>query len=390
MSSLSVASPLAQRALRLLARHQSACIGFAALVAAACACDEFSVWHIPVALVLMVIAVVADHRRAVELTTVRNEIALYVAGTAELGDKLLPVWTAHIEDSRAQMETAVSLLTQRFAAIVERIDKALGTSTADGRGPTATVLAQSERDLAPVVASLSEAMSSNRTMQGEVQNLGRFAAELNAMATEVAAIASQTNLLAVNAAIEAAHAGESGRGFGVLAQEVRKLAAMSGETGRQMTAKVAVIGTAIEAARLAAEASSHREATSIGAAQVAINGVLDNFRRVIDELETSADTLKRESVAIQGEIVESLVQLQFQDRVSQRMTHVRQNIERVPRLLAESRHAFSERGILAAVDSDTLLAELERTYAMVDEHATHKNGATAGSRVSAVEDVTFF
>jgi methyl-accepting chemotaxis protein len=338
----------------------------------------------------MVIAVVADHRRAVELTTVRNEIALYVAGTAELGDKLLPVWTAHIEDSRAQMETAVSLLTQRFAAIVERIDKALGTSTADGRGPAAAVLAQSERDLAPVVASLSEAMSSNRTMQGEVQNLGRFAAELNAMATEVAAIASQTNLLAVNAAIEAAHAGESGRGFGVLAQEVRKLAAMSGETGRQMTAKVAVIGTAIEAARLAAEASSHREATSIGAAQVAINGVLDNFRRVIDELETSADTLKRESVAIQGEIVESLVQLQFQDRVSQRMTHVRQNIERVPRLLAESRHAFSERGILAAVDSDTLLAELERTYAMVDEHATHKNGATAGSRVSAVEDVTFF
>lgn len=210
------------------------------------------------------------------------------------------------------------------------------------------------------------------------------------MAAEVAAIASKTNMLAINAAIEAAHAGESGRSFGVLAQEVRKLAAMSGETGRQMAAKVSVIGKAIDEARQAAASSAHREAESIGASQVAISSVLENFRRVTDELETSADLLKRESSAIQGEIVQSLVQLQFQDRISQRMTHVRQNIERTPDMLARSRETFEAHGLLAAVDSKALLSELERTYAMIDEHTTHTSGASTGSKVDVVEDVTFF
>jgi methyl-accepting chemotaxis protein len=54
------------------------------------------------------------------------------------------------------------------------------------------------------------------------------------------------------------------------------------------------------------------------------------FPSVTQGLEASSEVLKRESVGIQSEIVEALVQLQFQDRVSQRMTHVRHNIERLP------------------------------------------------------------
>jgi methyl-accepting chemotaxis protein len=374
-----------------MARHQSACVAAAAVIGMWCAAGRvLDGWSIAVATVMIAFGLFADHRRAAELSAMHGEVSAYVEGTSELGSKLLPVWGAHIEDSRTQMETAVSALTGRFAAIVDRLDKALGASAEGGRNQAASVLGQSERDLAPVVESLSDAMASNRVMQDEVQSLGRFAQELDAMAGEVAAIASKTNLLAINAAIEAAHAGDSGRSFGVLAQEVRKLAAQSGETGRQMAGKVAVIVAAIDAARQSAEASAQREATSIGASQVAINGVLDNFRRVIGELEHSADTLKKESLAIQGEIVESLVQLQFQDRVSQRMSHVRESIEGVPSLFAESRRAFEERGTLTAVDSDLLLKALESSYAMVDEHKTHSGGAAAGAAASAVEDVTFF
>jgi methyl-accepting chemotaxis protein len=114
---------------------------------------------------------------------------------------------------------------------------------------------------------------------------------------------------------------------------------------------------------------------------------------VTEAMEASTAVLKQESEGIQVEVVEALVQLQFQDRVSQRMTHVRHNIERLPDLLAESRRCFDESGTLAPVDAKALLDELEGSYAMADERATHAGGtapASPGAAAAGLEEVTFF
>jgi methyl-accepting chemotaxis protein len=110
-------------------------------------------------------------------------------------------------------------------------------------------------------------------------------------------------------------------------------------------------------------------------------------------MEASTEALKQESAGIQVEIVEALVQLQFQDRVSQRMTHVRHNIERLPQLLSESRRRFDASGALAPVDAQVLLGELEGSYAMADERATHAGDAARAVPAAAaaeLEEVTFF
>jgi len=344
--------------------------------------------------VLVVAGVLLDRLRHAREARAVAASAAFLASTDRVGQDVLPVWAAHIESSRQQMETAVAALTQRFGGIVERLDQTSRAAGGGGDQSLAAAFAHSRQELQSILDSLKEAMGSNEAMNAEVQNLGRFVAELRQMAAEVADIAQQTNLLAINAAIEAAHAGAEGRGFAVLAQEVRKLSALSGATGQRMADKVAVIGEAIRVARDAAQASARREAASALASEETINGVLERFRGVTEALEASATVLKQENAGIQVEIVESLVQLQFQDRVSQRMSHVHHNIGRLPELLARSRRSFDESGTLAPVDAQELLDELEGSYAMADERATHAvQGAAAAPAAPAdasLDEVTFF
>lgn len=324
-------------------------------------------------------------------------VAAYVAGQQRFGEQVAPVWARHIENSRSQMEVAISALTERFSGIVDKLDTALAASRTatdsveSGGNGLVAVFERSEEDLGTVVASLKSAMTSKSAMLDNVHSLHQFISELQTMATDVASIAAQTNLLALNAAIEAARAGEAGRGFAVVADEVRKLSTLSGDTGKRISEKVEVISTAIEATCQKTEDSTQVELQSMNASEAIIKSVLGEFRSVTDTLVQSSSRLKDESIGIKSEVADALVQLQFQDRVSQIMSHVRNNIERLPAVLGQHRTQYEQDGRLAPLDPAPLLAELEKTYAMSEEravHAAHTGGAAAPA--AQEEEITFF
>lgn len=322
-----------------------------------------------------------------------DDLARHVADLQAFGDALAPVWTAQIEYSRSQMEDAITSLTVRFAEISARLDQTLSLSMnsgANGDDSAAAVSAKSERELDSVVRLLRDSLETKAEMLTKVQGLLRFVNELQEMARAIAQITQQTNLLAVNATIEAAHAGHLGRGFATVAQEVRALSKQSGETGARISEKISMIGAEIASTCAVAEETSRREQAAIQASEGTIHEVLAGFRGFADSLTGTTELLRHESEGIKGEVNEALVQLQFQDRVSQVMAHVSDNIGRLPEVIQEYGEECLEAGTLRPLHADTLLRELEQTYAMAEERETHLQPKQQSASAAKHEEITFF
>lgn len=200
------------------------------------------------------------------LAAARREVAAAcpppsaVAGLDALCGQVLPIWNRQIETARSQTETSLIDLTACFGDIHQRLDAALGLyrsstgrlSDSGGEDDVMAMLEQGQNDLSAMLSSLRAGIRAKQEMLERIREVAGFSDELKAMAGSVSALANQTNLVALNAAIEAAWVGEAGRGFAVIADEVRKLSILSGDTGRQITARVDGVTHAIhDAVRIA-------------------------------------------------------------------------------------------------------------------------------------------
>ncbi|WP_339490822.1 methyl-accepting chemotaxis protein [Pseudomonas rhizophila] len=314
--------------------------------------------------------------------------------SAQLNEVILgamPIWAKQVESSRQQTETAIVSLTNRFTGISSRLEDtvqasqlAAGELAGNSSGGAVQVLAQSEGELVQVIDSLKATQASRDETLAQVRNLTAYTGELRTMAADVAAIAAQTNLLALNAAIEAARAGEAGRGFAVVADAVRSLSSKSSETGQQMSAKVDIINTAITQLVQAASSGADQDSQSVSVSEDSIQRVLERFKSVTGRLAESADLLQQESFGIRDELTEVLVNLQFQDRVSQILSHVRDNIED---LHVHMQQASQSPDQAVSIDARQWLARMETTYATEEQRRNHhgESGAQQNS-----QEITFF
>jgi len=275
-----------------------------------------------------------------------------------------PIWTKQIEAVRAQTEASVNSQVERFSGIVAKLEAALrdskdlaGDLGSKRDGGIPAVIRECEAELARVVGAVKTSHQTRETLLGEVRGLRQVTQELKDMVAEVTAIGFQTKLLAYNAAIEAAHAGDDGRSFSVVAGEMRQLSMRSSDTVLKMSKKVGAINSALSGVFEDTERFAVQDSESESSAQSAIARVLARFSEVGSRLSKSSQLLQAESEGIRNEISDVLVSLQFQDRTSQILSHVIKGMQDLHEQLGQG---------------SQLLEQLRRAYSTEEEHRIHE------------------
>jgi methyl-accepting chemotaxis protein len=229
-----------------------------------------------------------------EFTTASDQVATLAA---ELASAATEVSENSHEQSKSS-SSMVACVEQLTASIHQVSDTA--TNVAKVSHDSDAAAAQGGGVMVQTIDQVRQIGERIKETAVSVQALGQASREITSIVQVIREVADQTNLLALNAAIEAARAGEQGRGFAVVADEVRKLAERTAMATQEITAKIAAIQNGSEAACVQMDLSVNQVGKGMAEADeavAAVGRIKSNVARVDAEVSSISAALKEQGKA---------------------------------------------------------------------------------------------